>query len=76
MSFPAYEVERMLNVAREAERDRCIGIVLEQRSERGTPWDLAIVSAARALGSKIALPEMRYKTVPMTDQEILAKQGA
>lgn len=60
----------------QAERDRCIGIVLEQRCERGTPWDLAIVSAARALGSEVALPEMRYKTVRMSDQEILAKQGA
>lgn len=59
-----------------AERERCIGVVLEQRSERGTPWDLAIVSAANALGATIALPEMRYKTVKMTDQEILAKQGA
>jgi hypothetical protein len=31
------------------ERDRCLLAVAEQRCERGTPWDLAIVTAMNAI---------------------------
>lgn len=35
--------------AMEAERERCATIALEQRCERGTPWDLACVRIAAAI---------------------------
>lgn len=31
------------------ERERCATIALEQRCERGTPWDLACVAIAKAI---------------------------
>lgn len=41
----AYRIARAIL----AERDRCLLRVAEQRCERGTPWDLAIVAAMNAI---------------------------
>jgi hypothetical protein len=41
------------------ERDRCLLRLAEQRCERGTPWDLAIVTAMNAIkpGSAVFVPK-------------------
>jgi hypothetical protein len=49
----ADRVEQLLDgVARQAtaiERERCARVALEQRCERGTPWDAACVAIATAI---------------------------
>ena len=44
----ADEIER-LRAALAVERERCATVALEQRCERGTPWDLACTTIAAAI---------------------------
>jgi hypothetical protein len=40
---------RSYNEGVDAERERCATVALEQRCERGTPWDRACVAIAKAI---------------------------
>lgn len=46
---PATDTSAVTTDAVAAERQRCATVVLEQRCERGTPWDLACTTIANAL---------------------------
>lgn len=60
-------IESALTAARDSERQRCATVALEQRCERGTPWDLACLSIAAAIRG-IAQPDDDLKTQNVESQ--------
>jgi hypothetical protein len=44
-------IKELLDGAVDDERKRCVRLALEQRCERGTPWDKACVTIAEVLRS-------------------------